>query len=98
MPTAASMFSAFRLFGVMLPLLGALMSVGLVTMLLGILSCALLIVSLGWLHPKSNVVFAIAASLPLVLMLLGPGAYSLDVRFFGLRRVEVARRAPGPKP
>jgi hypothetical protein len=29
-------------------------------------------------------------SLSLVIALLGPGAYSLDARLFGLRRIEIA--------
>ena len=97
-PAAASVFSFPHLVGVLLPLLGILMIVGLATMISGILSCALLLVSFGWLHPQSNGVFAIAAGLSLVIVLLGPGAYSLDARFWGWRRVEISRHHPGPKP
>ena len=94
---APSVFSFPYMVGVLLPLLGVLMIVGLATMISGILSCALLLVSFGWLHPRSNGVFAIAAGLSLVLMLLGPGAYSLDARFFGWRRIEIARPRQKPK-
>jgi uncharacterized membrane protein YphA (DoxX/SURF4 family) len=91
-------FSFTRIASILLPLLGVLMIFGLATMLSGILSCALLIVSFGWLHPRSNSLSAIAAGLSLVLMLLGPGAYSLDARLFGWRRIEIARHTPKPKP
>ena len=94
---AASVFSFPLLVSVLLPLLGVLMIVGVATMISGILSCGLLLVSFGWLHPRSTGLFAIAAGLSLVLMLLGPGAYSLDARFSGWRRIEIARRTPKPK-
>jgi hypothetical protein len=96
--SAAAAFSFPRLVSFLLPLLGVLTIFGFATMISGIVSCALLIVSFGWLHPQSNGLFAIAAGLSLVLMLLGPGAYSLDARFFGWRRVEIVRRTPKPKP
>src|SRR6202142_4718909 len=85
-------------FSILFPLLGVLMICGLATMISAILSCALLLISFGWLHPPSTGLIAIAAGLSLVLMLLGPGAYSLDARFFGWRRIEVARRTPKSKP
>jgi putative oxidoreductase len=96
--SAAPLFSSARLVSILLPLLGVLMIVGLATMISGIVSCGLLLVSFVWLHPRSNGLSAVAASLSLVLMLLGPGAYSLDARFFGWRRVEIVRRTPKPKP
>ena len=96
--TAASVFSLPHLIvSVLLPLLGVLMIFGFATMISGILSCGLLLVSFNWLHTQSNGLFAIAAGLSLVLMLMGPGAYSLDARFFGWRRIEIARRTPKPK-
>ena len=95
--SAASVFSLQRLVSVLLPLLGVLMIFGFATMISGILSCGLLLVSFNWLHTQSNGLFAIAAGLSLVLMLMGPGAYSLDARFFGWRRIEIERRTPKPK-
>jgi uncharacterized membrane protein YphA (DoxX/SURF4 family) len=95
--TAASVFSLTRLVGVLLPVLGVLMIFGLATMISGMFSCGLLLVSFYWLHTPSNGLFAIAAGLSLVVMLLGPGAYSLDARFSGWRRIEIARRTPKPK-
>ena len=95
--TAASVFSLPRLVCVLLPLLGVLMIFGFATMISGFLSCGLLLVSFNWLQKQSNGLFAIAAGLSLVLMLLGPGAYSLDARFSGWRRIEIVRRPPKPK-
>ena len=95
---AAPVFSFVRLVGILLPIVGVLMILGLATWISGILSCALLLVSFGWLHPRLNGLSAVAAGLSLVVMLLGPGAYSLDALFFGWRRIEIARRPPKPKP
>ena len=95
--TGASVFSVPRLVSVLLSLLGILMIFGIATMISGILSCALLLVSFGWLHSRSNGSLPIAAGLSLVSMLLGPGAYSLDARFFGWRRVEIGPTTQKPK-
>ena len=94
----ASVFSLAHLLRILLPMVGVLMILGFATVISGILSCALLLASYGWLHPQSNGLSAIAAGLSMVLMLLGPGAYSLDARFFGWRRVEIVRRTPRRKP
>jgi hypothetical protein len=93
-----SVFSTPRLFSILLLFLGVLMILGLATTISGILSCALQLVLLGSLHPTINCFCATAAGLSLVLVLLDPGAYSLDARFFGWRRIEIARRTPNPKP
>jgi hypothetical protein len=95
--TAASGFGSARLVSVLLSLLGVLMIFGIATMISGTLSCALLLVSFGWLHQRSNGLLPIAAGLSLVIMLVGPGAYSLDAWFFGWRRIEIARSTPKPK-
>jgi putative oxidoreductase len=80
----------------LLALLGVLMIVGFATLITGICSWALLIIS--WRHAGPNGLSVIAAALSLVVMLVGPGAYSLDSRLFGWRRVEIVRRASKPKP
>jgi uncharacterized membrane protein YphA (DoxX/SURF4 family) len=85
-----------RLISVLLSLIGVLMIIGFATMISGLFACALLLASFIWLHPQSNSLVAMAAGLSLVLVLVGPGAYSLDARFFGWRRVEIARRRPKP--
>ncbi len=95
---SASVISFWRLLSNLLPLIGLLMIFGLATMVTGILSCALLLISFDWQNPRSNCISAVAAGLSLVMMLLGPGAYSLDARFFGWRRIEITRHPPQPKP
>ena len=47
---------------------------------------------LGWLTPLSAMLACAGLWLPLALLLLGPGAYSLDARQFGRRRL--GRRPP----
>lgn len=94
--SSVSAFGFARVFGILLPLVGLLMIVGFATVISGILSCALLLISFDWVHVRPNGLSAIAAGLSLVLILLGPGAYSLDARFFGWRRIEITRRKPKP--
>jgi putative oxidoreductase len=93
--SSAAMSAAFsipHLLSILLPLLGLLMIFGLATTISGILSCALQLLLFGWLYPRMNSLSVIAAGLSLVLILLGPGAYSLDARFFGQRRIAILRR------
>jgi uncharacterized membrane protein YphA (DoxX/SURF4 family) len=93
-----AVFNVSRLLGTVLPLIGLLIIFGLATVVAGILSFALLLVSFDWQNPRSNGFSAIAAGLSLVVMLLGPGAYSLDARIFGWRRIEIPRHPAKPKP
>jgi uncharacterized membrane protein YphA (DoxX/SURF4 family) len=99
--SAANQFGVARLVSMLLMLVGVLMILGIATMISGILSCALLLISFASLHSQTNAqtngFLPIAAGLSLVLTLMGPGAYSLDARFFGWRRVEIARPTPKPK-
>jgi len=81
-----------HLAGVVLSLLGALMIVGFVTTLVGIVACGLLFISLLWLTLPFTATSATALGLSLVSILLGPGYYSLDASIFGWRRVEIAHR------
>ena len=82
-----------HLAGGALSLLGALMIVGFVTTLVGVVACCSLLASLFWLDLPFTAVSATAVGLSLVSMLLGPGYYSLDASVFGWRRVEITRRA-----
>jgi putative oxidoreductase len=95
--TGAWTLSVPRVIGILMPILGILMIVGFGTAVVGALACVLILISLSWLHSQSNGFPVIPAGLSLVLALVGPGAYSLDARFFGLRRIEIARRTPRPK-
>ena len=94
--TETSWFNLARVETLLLCLLGILTIVGFATFTAGIFSWALLTV--WWLHVGPSGLSAIAAGLWLVLMLVGPGAYSLDAHFLGWRRVEIVRRVPKPKP
>ena len=89
---APSALGLAKLVSLMLPLIGVLMILGFATLVSGVLSSGLLALSIGRLNPGSNDLFLIAGGLSLVLVLVGPGAYSLDARLFGLRRIEVIGR------
>jgi len=54
------------------------MILGFATLVSGVLSSGLLALSIGRLNPGSNDLFLIAGGLSLVLVLVGPGAYSSD--------------------
>jgi len=65
---------------------GILLVVGLLTPLAAVLATAVRMwvsIDLAASEPSVAVVVAVA----LALVLLGPGAYSLDARFFGLRQI-----------
>jgi hypothetical protein len=81
-----------HLVGVVLSLLGALMIVGFVTTLVGIVACGLLLISLIWMALPFTATSGVAVGLALVSALVGPGHYSLDAVVFGWRRVEITRR------
>lgn len=85
-------FGLSHLIGAALSLLGALMIVGLVTTLVGVVACGLLLISLIWTGLPFTATSAMALGLSLVSILLGPGYYSLDAGIFGWRRVEITRR------
>jgi putative oxidoreductase len=81
-----------QLTGAVLSLLGALMIVGFLTTLAGVVAIGLLLVSLIWMGLPFTATSAMAVGLSLVSILLGPGYYSLDAGIFGWRRVEIRRR------
>jgi len=78
--------------GVVLSLLGALIVVGFVSSLVGIVACGLLLISLVWVGLPFTATSATAVGLAVVSALIGPGYYSLDGVVFGWRRVEITRR------
>ena len=81
-----------HLVGIVLSLLGALMIVGFVTTLVGIVACGLLLISLIWMGLPFTAASGTAVGLALVSALIGPGYYSLDAVVFGWRRVDITRR------
>lgn len=96
--TGASGLTFARLASILLPILGVLTLFGFATVITGSLSCVVLLVSFSWMHAGLNGLSLIASGLSLVLILVGPGAYSLDSHFFGWRRIEIRRRPRKPRP
>ena len=66
---------ALLLLGLWTPLAGALVAIG----------AALL----AWLDPANQVFWVLLGAQAAALALLGPGAFSVDARLFGWRRVEI---------
>jgi uncharacterized membrane protein YphA (DoxX/SURF4 family) len=81
-----------HLVGIVLSLLGALLIVGFVTTVAGIVACGLLLISLIWMDLPFTAASGTAVGLALVSALIGPGYYSLDAVVFGWRQVEITRR------
>jgi uncharacterized membrane protein YphA (DoxX/SURF4 family) len=85
--------------------MGVLLLVGLWTPIVGTLA-AIDAVLHGFINPADAGFYVVLAALAAALALLGPGAWSIDARLFGWRRIEIGngngnasgkRREPRPK-
>lgn len=78
--TAVFIFSAALLVGFLTPVFSALLATGGILFLL-------------WFPAQINSVFAAyLIILSVLILLLGPGAYSIDARFFGLREIVISKK------
>ena len=68
--------------------MGALLLIGLETPIVAILVCVLQVGMLLVSH-GTIVLQAVLAAISVCLIVMGPGAWSIDARLFGRRRVEI---------
>ena len=78
----------------------ALMALGLLlgflTSILTIMACVVAVANLFWTDAPVDGVYIVSILISVALFFLGPGAYSVDARLFGLRVTVVPpRRTPG---
>ena len=78
--------------GVLLSLLGIVMIIGFAVSASAVVAFVVLCVSFIWLKLPLNEPTATAFGLSLVLVLLGPGAYSVDSLLFGWRHIEIKQQ------
>jgi uncharacterized membrane protein YphA (DoxX/SURF4 family) len=85
---AAGLAPAWVAFYILCSAIGLLLVVGLWTPVVGVLA-TIGAVLYGFLDPGDAGFYLLLATLAASLALLGPGAWSVDARLFGLRRVEI---------
>jgi uncharacterized membrane protein YphA (DoxX/SURF4 family) len=93
---------AWMAFYVLCTATGTFLAVGLWTPIVGVLA-TIGAALYGFFNPADSGFYLLLATLAASLALLGPGAWSVDARLFGLRRVEIRngdahgkRREPRP--
>jgi len=69
----------------------ALLLVGLWTPVAGVL-LAIVELSLALFHPGDRWMHMLVGALGIVLAMLGPGAWSVDARLFGRKRIQIPQR------
>jgi len=74
--------------------MGMLLVVGLWTPIVGTVA-AVAAAMHAWSDPADARTYVLLAALAAALALLGPGAWSIDARLFGWRRIEIRDRADG---
>lgn len=72
--------------------MGMLLIVGLWTPIVGTVAAAAAAMH-AWFDPTDAGTYVLLAALAAALALLGPGAWSVDARLFGWRRIEIRDRA-----
>ena len=81
-------FSTNTVYGLILLLIG-LISLGLVagffTLILSIITCAAALANLVWSDQPIDMVYVLRLLTSAALSFLGPGAYSVDAKLYGLR-------------
>lgn len=77
---------------VILVVLAVALCIGFITPIVALLSCLFEVVALLSLARGASLVLALPILNALALALLGPGAYSLDARLFGRRRLVFGSR------
>jgi len=75
--------------------IGLLLLIGLWTPVAGVLA-ALMALSAAYMDPAHAGYHALLATLGAALALLGPGAFSVDARLFGWKRVEIRKSRETP--